>query len=140
MSICFKNFYQIILARKLSFVVVGVFVALLLFPQIATAATSTSNGIILDTLRIFGANMGLPETDPRLIIARLIRVAMGFVGIILLLMLLSSGAQFMISGGNEDKVKSAKKTFYNAIVGLIIILSAYSIVAFVLRSLSDANS
>lgn len=98
------------------------------------------SGDILNTLQIFGANMGLADTDPRIIVARLIRTAMGFVGIVLLLMILSSGVQFMGSGGDEEKVKGAKRTFFNAIIGVVIMLSAYSIVAFVLRALSTAGS
>lgn len=94
---------------------------------------------ILETLKIFGANMGLPDTDPRIIFARLVRSAMGFVGIVMLLMILWSGLLFMTSGGDDDKVKRAKMTFFNAIIGLIIILSAYSIVAFVLQALSVAK-
>lgn len=94
---------------------------------------------ILETLKIFGANMGLPDTDPRIIFARLVRSAMGFVGIVMLLMILWSGLLFMTSGGDDDKAKRAKMTFFNAIIGLIIILSAYSIVAFVLQALSVAK-
>lgn len=83
--------------------------------------------------------MGLSDTDPRLIIARLIHIALGFVGIILLLMILSSGFSFMVSGGDEEKVGSAKRTLFNAIIGVFIMLSAYSIVSFVLNGLSAAT-
>jgi len=130
-----------LLQRISFFVAAGALAAGLIFPQMATAATSTpiASGNILDTMRIFGANMGLSDTDPRIIIARLIRVAVGFVGIVMLLMILSSGAQFMVSGGDEEKVKGAKQTFYNAIIGIIIILSAYSIVAFAFHAFSAAG-
>lgn len=121
-------------------VVVCMALIILVFPHLTTATTSTPSGGIQDALKIFGDNMGLPDTDPRIIMARIIRTAMGFVGIVMLLMILSSGAQFMTSGGDEDKVKNAKKTFYNAIIGLIIMLCSYSVVAFVLRSLSTASS
>jgi hypothetical protein len=97
------------------------------------AATTTPGSNTLNVLRIFGANMGLPDTDPRIIVARLIRSAMGLVGIIFLLMILSGGWQFMVSGGDDEKVASAKKTFYSALIGLAVMLSAYSITAFVLR-------
>lgn len=127
--------------RILFFSAAGVFMISLMFPHIAAAAaTSTPNAGAIDALRIFGTDMGLPSTDPRLIVARLIRAATGFIGIIMLLMILSSGAQFMGSGGDEEKVKKAKQTFYNAVIGLIIMLSSYSIVAFVLNSLSTATS
>ena len=94
---------------------------------------------MLDSLKFFGANMRLPDTDPRLIIARLIHTALGFVGIILLVMILSSGVSFLFSGGNEEKISHAKRTLFNAIFGAIIILSAYSIAAFVLNALSAAT-
>lgn len=113
---------------------------LLLFPGAATAATSTFSESVLDSLQIFGANMGLPDTDPRIIVARLVRAAMGLVGIVVLVMILLSGLSFMVSGGDEEKVKGAKRTFFNAIIGLIIMLSAYGIVAFVLRSLSTTGN
>lgn len=95
---------------------------------------------MMETLKIFGANMGLSDTDPRIIFARLVHSAMGFVGIIMVVMILWSGWLFMTSGGNDDQVKRAKMTFFNAIIGLAIILSAYSIVAFALKALSAANS
>ena len=132
---------RLLFDRILFFIVVAVFAAAPMFPQaFAAAVTSTPSEGIISTLQIFGTDMGLSDTDPRIIVARLVRTAMGFVGIIMLLMILSSGVQFMISGGDEEKVGSAKKTFLNAIIGLIITLSAYSIVAFVLRALSSAGS
>jgi len=95
---------------------------------------------MLENLKFFGANMGLPDTDPRLIVARLIQTALSFVGIILLLMLLSGGFSFMVSGGDEEKRNSAKRTLFNAIMGVAVILSAYSIAAFVLNTLSSATT
>ena len=95
---------------------------------------------MLDSLKFFGSNMGLPDTDPRLIIARLIHTALGFVGIILLVMILSSGASFLFSGGDDEKIAGAKRTLFNAIFGAVIILSAYSIAAFVLNTLSVATT
>ncbi len=95
---------------------------------------------IMENLKFFGANMGLPDTDPRIIFARLVHSAMGFVGIVMVLMILWSGWLFMTSGGDDDQTKRAKMTFFNAIIGLIIMLSAYSVVAFVLNALSAANS
>lgn len=101
---------------------------------------NTSSINILESLRFFGAYIGMPDTDPRIIIARLIHIALGFVGIILLLMILSSGFSFMVSGGDEEKTTSAKRALFNAIIGVIIVLSAYSIVNFVLNGLTIATT
>lgn len=96
------------------------------------SSVDTSTISIIDTLRIFGTSIGLSGVDPRSIIVNLIRVAMGFIGIVLVLMILSSGVSFLFSGGDKEKISGAKKTLFNAIVGLAIILSAYSIIAFVM--------
>lgn len=93
--------------------------------------TTTS---IVDTLRIFGVHIGLSGTDPRFIIANLVRIALGYIGIILILMFLSSGISFLFSGGDKEKISGAKKTLLNAVIGLAIILSAYSIVTFILKA------
>lgn len=101
---------------------------------------NTSSVSILESLRFFGAYIGMSDADPRLILARLIHMALGFVGIVLLLMILSSGFSFMVSGGDEEKTGHAKRGLFNAIIGVIIILSAYSIVNFVINTLSAANN
>ena len=79
--------------------------------------------------------LGLPTTDIRLIIANIIRVALGLLGIIFLVLLLYGGYLWMTAGGNEEQVGSAKKILLNSIIGLLIILSAYGIVIFVMRML-----
>jgi hypothetical protein len=121
--------------RQLLIVIsVGVSVFSLMTPIKLIASTSTPSKGILDMSQSFGDSIGLSDTDPRIIIMRLIRVALGFIGIILLIMFILSGARFMTSGGDDEKVKKAKKTFYSAIIGIIIILSSYSIVEFVINS------
>ncbi|OGH92776.1 MAG: hypothetical protein A2563_03855 [Candidatus Magasanikbacteria bacterium RIFOXYD1_FULL_40_23] len=104
------------------------------------SVTPSANISILKNLKIFGQDTGMSSTDPRLIIARLVRVAMGFVGIIVLIMILGSGLMFMTAGGDEEKTSQAKRTFFNAILGLLIMLSAYSIVTFVLNTITTASS
>ena len=49
----------------------------------------------------------------------------GIVFIIATLMLVAGGVMFLISSGEPDKVATAKKTMTNAILGLIIIFSAW---------------
>jgi len=125
---------------RLFFTIVIIMVIFLAVPQVAfSASTSSFNHTMIETLKIFGINIGMSDVDPRTIIARLIRVAMGFVGIIMVLMILSSGALMMTSGGDEDKIKKAKSTFFNAVIGLIIIFSAYSIVTFAINLFVVSN-
>ncbi len=125
-----------------TFIYILIISIFLLVPsQTAIATTSsTANINILETLKIFGTKIGLVDTDPRIIIVRLVRVAMSFIGIIMLFMIFSSGFLLMVSGGDQEKVKYAKRTFFNAVIGLSIILSAYSVISFVFHSFAVVDT
>lgn len=84
--------------------------------------------------------LGLPNQDVRVTIARVIRVAMSLLGIVMVVIVLYGGFLWMTAGGNEDKVGEAKKWIYSGVVGLIIILSAYAISTFVISQLVTATS
>jgi len=87
-------------------------------------------------------NIGLPgdkNSDPRVIIVKVIRVALGFLGIIAVAIFLYGGWLWMTSGGNEEKIGKAKKTLINAIIGIIIIMSAFIIVNFILNMLEGGD-
>jgi len=85
-------------------------------------------------------NIALASTDIRLIIARIIRAVLGLLGIVAISIIIYAGYTIMTSGGNEEKVEKGKKTLINAFIGLAIILSAFSIVQFVINALSDNGS
>ncbi len=88
----------------------------------------------------YGANTGLASTDIRITIARILKVAMGLLGIIAVVIILVGGFTWMTAGGNEDKVGEAKKMIFSGIIGLAIILSAYAIANFVVSSLVTATT
>ncbi|MDP2736957.1 MAG: pilin [bacterium] len=83
---------------------------------------------------------GLGERDPRDIAASVIRVILGFLGIIAVIIILLGGFKWMTAGGNEDKVGEAKKLITAGIIGLVIILAAFAIATFVLNSLLSATT
>ncbi|HBU07285.1 MAG TPA: hypothetical protein DEB09_04345 [Candidatus Magasanikbacteria bacterium] len=85
-------------------------------------------------LSFLNSGLSLGSDDPRLIVARLINVALGFLGIITLLMFLSAGTRWMLSGGDEEKVGKARGSMISTIIGLVIILSANSIVIFLMNA------
>lgn len=84
--------------------------------------------------------IGLANTDIRVTVARIIRVAMSLLGIIAVVIVLVGGFIWMTAGGNDDKVAEAKKWIYSGIIGLAIILAAYSIATFVINNLTAATS
>jgi len=86
----------------------------------------------------FGDN-GLSNADPRETVAKLINVAMLFLGLIAVVLILLAGFKWMTAGGNEDKVGEAKKLMGAGVIGLVIILSAWGIATFILKELVGAT-
>lgn len=86
-----------------------------------------------------GEESGLGNLDVRITVARIIQVALSLLGIIALVLILYSGYMWMTSAGNGEKVETAKKTLYGAVIGLAIIMSAYAIASFVIRELYNAT-
>lgn len=88
----------------------------------------------------YGEATGLGTEDLRVTIARIIRTGLGLLGIVALVIILAGGVVWMTAGGSEDKVKIAKKIILNGVIGLAIILSAFSITHFILNSLVDGTT
>lgn len=86
-----------------------------------------------------GNAAGLSNSDPRAVTARIINVLLGLLGIVALVLIIYSGFKYMTAGGNEEEAKKARQILGYAVIGIAIILSAYTISIFVLRSLDEAN-
>ena len=56
-------------------------------------------------------------------------------GIAAIFVIIVSGVRYMTSGGDTQKVAAAKRTLIGAIVGLVIIVLAQTIITFVVRRL-----
>ncbi len=88
----------------------------------------------------YGKQLGLGTKDVRLVIASLIRVAMSLLGILTVCIMLIGGFIWMTAGGNDEKIGQAKKWIFASVIGLIIILSAYSLASFVISNLVKATT
>ncbi|MBU2542309.1 pilin [Patescibacteria group bacterium] len=86
-----------------------------------------------------GADYGDGQ-DPRAIIVYVIQISLSVLGIIFIVYVFYAGATWLTSGGDEEKIKNAKKTLTYAILGVVIVFSAYSITLFVKRYLDIAGS
>ncbi len=83
---------------------------------------------------------GLGNTDPRVMAGSVIKIMLGFLGIIALVIILFGGFKWMTAAGNEDKVAEAKKLIGAGIIGLVVILAAYAIAQFVISALYNATN
>ncbi len=60
-------------------------------------------------------------------------------GIIFVLALILAGFYWMTAAGSSERVATAKQIYFWSILGMIIVLSAYAILQFVLNILSKAT-
>ena len=86
-----------------------------------------------------GLNSNVSENSLANVIAYLIKIFLGFLGIIFIVLVVWAGYNWMTAGGNEEKVSKAKTTLTRAIIGLIITVSAYAITYFVFGALKSAS-
>lgn len=70
--------------------------------------------------------------DIRLTIVRFIMISLSVIGVIFVILLVFAGFKYMTAAGNEDKIKDSLKQITQAVIGLVIILSAWSISYFIL--------
>ena len=84
-------------------------------------------------------SIGLGGGDVRQTAGRIINVALGFLGIIAVVIVLLGGFKYMIAGGAADKTEEARKLIVSGIIGLAIILSAWAITSFVITNLVKAT-
>lgn len=80
---------------------------------------------------------GLSSQDIRITIAKLIRIFFGLLGLVAVIIIMYGGFTYMTSAGNPEKIDKAKKVLIGAVIGLIICLTAFAIVQFVLQALLE---
>lgn len=131
----FKCLLKTTVRRIIFLTAVFYFSFFVVYPGIAQTTTAVGNNTVIQGTEVLANDIGLTTTDIRVVVARVIRVALSLVGMIFLTLILYGGFIWMTAGGNEDKIVSAKRIIFNGSIGLLIILSSYSIVWFVGRML-----
>jgi len=94
----------------------------------AASALDVGTNVVSNTIQLSGSN-------PLKIAAQVVNIAMMFLGIIAISLIIFAGFKWMTSNGNEENVAAAKNILKNAVIGLLIILSSWGIVAFILNRL-----
>ena len=84
--------------------------------------------------------INLSGQDIRVIVVKIIRAVLGLIGIVAVSIVMYGGYTYMTSGGNEEKTTKAKKILINGVIGLVIIMSAFIIVQFIINALSGATT
>lgn len=82
-------------------------------------------------------NKNLESTLPTAI-GNVIRIALSFIGVILLVLMVYAGFLWLTAGGNDDQVATSKKLIKNGVIGMAIALSAFVLTNFVVNELNKA--
>ena len=111
---------------------------LLLFFLFTPAIAETSDPDLLGVG--YGAETGLSRSDPRVAVARIIQTLLQLLGTITLALIVYAGFLWVTSAGSEEKIEKAQGIIRAAVIGLIIIMSAYAVTTFVIGKLYFATS
>jgi hypothetical protein len=107
---------------------------------IAVPALTPALALDLGTNYVNSSVTQLGNTDPRKMVGTIIQIALGFLGVLAVVIILIGGFKWMTAAGNEEQIEDAKKVLMAGIIGLIIILAAWGIATFVLSSLLYATT
>jgi len=133
-----EKIYKNLLAAVIIMLIMAPAFALTLPAQAINSAEDLwGNNEIMENVQ---TEIGLGNRDPREIAASIINVALGFLGIVAVVIILLGGFKWMTAGGGEDKVAEAKKLIGAGIIGLVIILAAWGIAKFVVEKLYTATT
>ena len=71
---------------------------------------------------------------------KVIDVALGFLGILLLGLFLWGGFLWMTAGGEKEKVQKAQGVIANAVAGIVIVAMSFAVTSYVLTRLDQVTS
>jgi len=135
------NFFKKIDIRNI--IAVVFFIAILIIPFLAFAqmpgdssiSTGGSSVNPLDKVSGIAGGSGYDTSASASslsdIISNVINAFLAILGVIFLILIIYAGYLWMTAQGNDEQVKKAKDLIRNAIIGVIIIVAAYAITAFV---------
>ena len=66
---------------------------------------------------------------------QVVQGVLGFIGVLFIVMIIYGGFVWMTAGGDSGKVQKAKDTIIKATIGIVIILSSYIIVFYIISKL-----
>jgi len=137
--------------KKISIFSATFLLAFLFFIAVPVNAQSQSEDMKIDgdfglsqTLSVdnvgsaLGRNGSAPKT-PQALAGQIIGVVLSFLGIVFFVLMIVAGWRWMMAQGNEAEIEKAKQTMIAAVIGLIIVLAAYAITAFIGNNLTNSK-
>ncbi|MCX6781385.1 MAG: hypothetical protein NT003_04730 [Candidatus Magasanikbacteria bacterium] len=101
-------------------------------PALPTAAGVGNAGSYLNDV---GTASGQAKVSAPEIIGRVIYIVLGLLGLIFLVLALYAGFGWMTAQGDPKKVDAAQATLKDAVVGMVVVVSAYALSNFIIGQL-----
>lgn len=131
------------IAKKVTYSSVGwlslISASVLFIPRIAFGQEADFPGVVFDPEGTIKKATNLPSASPPSIVINVMQWVLGFLGLISVIMIIWGGFTWMTAAGNEEKIKKAKEVLKAAIIGLIVIMLSYSIVAFIFSQTKEVT-
>lgn len=101
----------------------------------ATCATAANNGGSLPTYCTESANKKDPLTGKDGVLTKVTNVVAFISGLVAVFIIIIAGGRMVLSRGDSAKIVTARQSIIYAIVGLIVILVARTVIIFVLTKI-----
>lgn len=106
------------------FPILVVLLSFIFMPHRMLAGLDFDNPGLLDGL-------GLPDADLDDTVVNFISWVLGFFGLISVIMIIYGGFMYLTAAGSEERVDKAKTILRQAIIGMVIVMLSYALMAFV---------
>lgn len=100
----------------------------------ACTTSSSSSSFAMSGAEELGNNCnGANIVGKNSLATKIVNLVTDVVGVIVILIIIYAGFKYITSGGDANKIKSAKDTLTNAIIGLVIVIFARVLIDFVIN-------
>lgn len=104
---------------------------LIAVPAVLAAGIEITTGLNETAEEGFGADITKSDTELPSLIGKIVGAGLALIGVIFFVIIVYAGISWIMAMGKEEKINEAKDMIVGAILGLIVVLSAYAITAMV---------
>jgi|SRR3989338_6450757 len=130
----------------ISIVLAALVLTNLILVESTAAADAATKKTITSQMKDALGDIALPkggddvEATTQQVVGGIINAFLSIFGIIFLNLMIYGGYKWLVASGREEEIKKAKDTIRSAIIGLIIVMAAYTISYFVAAALQEATT
>lgn len=91
--------------------------------------------IFLSSISISPTSLSIPKSSPDNAITTALKIVFALAGAISIVVITVAGLQMVLSQGNPEQVNKSRNAVLYAVIGLVICITGYSLVSFVVNKL-----